>query len=105
LEITLRHTTLGRTPLDELSARHRDLSLTKHNILKRQTTMPPVRFEPEIPVSQRPQTYALGRAVTGIGWFPYSGTIILQRPVNLTATWRFLFAACELIHVYTHVRG
>jgi len=26
-EITLRHTTLGRTPLDEWSARHRDLYL------------------------------------------------------------------------------
>jgi hypothetical protein len=30
--ITLWHTTLGRTPLDEWSARHRDLYLTKHNI-------------------------------------------------------------------------
>ena len=29
--ITLRHTTLGRTPLDEWSARRRDLYLTKHN--------------------------------------------------------------------------
>jgi hypothetical protein len=29
--ITLRHTTLGRTPLDEWSARHRDLYLTTHN--------------------------------------------------------------------------
>jgi hypothetical protein len=30
--ITLRHTTLGRTPLDEWSARRRDLYLTTHNI-------------------------------------------------------------------------
>jgi hypothetical protein len=29
--ITLRHTTLGRTPLDEWSARRRDLYLTTHN--------------------------------------------------------------------------
>ena len=29
--ITLRHTTLGRTPLDEVSARPRDLYLTTHN--------------------------------------------------------------------------
>ena len=29
--ITLRHTTLGRTPLDEGSARRRDLYLTTHN--------------------------------------------------------------------------
>jgi hypothetical protein len=39
--ITLfRHTTLDRTPLDEGSARRRDLYLTTHNIHKRQTSMP-----------------------------------------------------------------
>jgi hypothetical protein len=50
--ITLRHTTLGRTPLDEESARRSDLYLTTHNTHKRQTSMPP--FEPTIPVSERP---------------------------------------------------
>jgi hypothetical protein len=34
-KITLRHTTLGRTPLDECSARRRDLYLTTHNAHKR----------------------------------------------------------------------
>jgi hypothetical protein len=34
--ITLRHTTLGRTPLDERSARRRDLYLTKHDTHNRQ---------------------------------------------------------------------
>jgi hypothetical protein len=29
--IILRHTTIGKTPLDEWSARHRDLHLTTHN--------------------------------------------------------------------------
>jgi hypothetical protein len=29
--------------------------------------MPPVRFEPTIPASARPQTYALNRTATGIG--------------------------------------
>ena len=33
--ITLRHTTVGRTPLDEWSARRRDLYLTTHNTLNR----------------------------------------------------------------------
>jgi hypothetical protein len=33
--IMLRHTTLGRTPLDELSARRRDLYLTTHNTHKK----------------------------------------------------------------------
>jgi hypothetical protein len=38
--ITLRHTTLGRTSLDELSARRRDLYRTTHNAHKGQTAMP-----------------------------------------------------------------
>jgi len=40
--ITFRHTTLGRTPLDEWSPRCRDcyLSHMTHNIYKRQTFMP-----------------------------------------------------------------
>jgi len=33
--ITLRHTTIGRTPLGEWSSRHRDLCLTTHNTHKR----------------------------------------------------------------------
>jgi hypothetical protein len=37
--ITLRHTTLGRTPLDEWLARRRDLYLTTHNTHNRQTSM------------------------------------------------------------------
>ena len=39
--ITLfRHTTLGKTPLDEGPARRRDLNLTTHNTHNRQTSMP-----------------------------------------------------------------
>jgi hypothetical protein len=64
---TFRHTTIGRTPLDEGPARRRDLYLTTHNTHNRQTSMPPAGFEPIIPVSERPQTRALDRAATGIG--------------------------------------
>jgi hypothetical protein len=63
--IKLRHTTLGRTTLDDSSVRHRDLSLTPHNTHKRQISMPPVGFEPAIPASERQQTYSLDRAATG----------------------------------------
>jgi hypothetical protein len=35
-----RHTTVGRTPLDEGPACRRDLYLTTHNTYKRQTSMP-----------------------------------------------------------------
>jgi hypothetical protein len=67
LDHALTHTTVGRTPLDEGSARRRDLYLTTHNTHKRQTSMPQLGFEPTIPASARPQTYAVDRAVTGIG--------------------------------------
>ena len=64
-------TTFGRTPLDEGSARRRDLCLTKHSTHKRQTSMPSVGFKPTIPASERPQTYASERAATGIGKYIY----------------------------------
>ena len=62
-----KKTTVGRTSLDELSARLRDLYLTTHNNHNRQTSMPPVGFEPTISAGERPQTYALDRAATGTG--------------------------------------
>jgi hypothetical protein len=40
----LRHTTVGRTPLNEGPARRRDLYRTTHNTHKRQPSMPPVGF-------------------------------------------------------------
>jgi hypothetical protein len=48
LDHTQRRTTVGRSPLDEWLARHRDLYLTTHNTHNRQTSMPPVGFEPTI---------------------------------------------------------
>jgi hypothetical protein len=65
----LRQTTVGRTPLDEGPARRRDLYLTTHNTHKRQTSIPPVGFEPTILVSERTKTHALERMATGIGNF------------------------------------
>ena len=44
--ITLRRTTLDRTPLDEWSAPRRDLYLTTHNTHKELTCMPTAGFEP-----------------------------------------------------------
>jgi hypothetical protein len=40
---------------------------TTYNTHKRQTSMPPVEFEPTILASERPQTHALERTATGIG--------------------------------------
>ena len=61
--------TLGKTPLDEWSARRTDLYLTTNNTHKRQTSMPPGGFEPAIAANKRPQTHASDRAATGIGHF------------------------------------
>ena len=61
-------TTVGRTYLDKWSARSRDLYLTTYNSHNRQTSMHPVGFEPTISASERPQSYALDRAATEIGW-------------------------------------
>ena len=69
---TQRRIIVGRTPLDEWSAPRRDLYLTTHNTHNRQTSMPPVGFEPTISAGERPQTYALDRAATGTGITQYT---------------------------------
>jgi hypothetical protein len=59
--------TLGRTPLDEGSARRRNLYLTTYNTHERQTAIIPAGFEPTIAESEGPQTHALDRVATRIG--------------------------------------
>jgi hypothetical protein len=73
---TQLHITLGRTPLNEWSARRRDLYLTTHNAHNRQTAMVPAWLEPTIPASKRPQIHALDRAATGICNVRVSATIL-----------------------------
>jgi len=53
LDHTQRRSTVGRTPLDERSARRRDLYLTTHDTYNRQISMPPVGFEPKISAGER----------------------------------------------------
>ena len=62
---SIRHSTVGRIPMDEWSARRRDLYLITHNTHNRQTYMLPVEFETTVAASERPQTYDLDRAATG----------------------------------------
>jgi hypothetical protein len=80
--ITLRNTTVCRTPLDEGSARRRDLYLTTHNIHKKSTSMRAVGFDPTIPASARPQTYALDSAVIGIGEIAHKFSKLLRRLIS-----------------------
>jgi len=67
LHHTQRRNTVGRTPLAGWSVPRRDLYLTTYNTRNRQTSMPPVGSEPTISAGERPQTYALDHAATGIG--------------------------------------
>ena len=55
LDHTRRRSTVGRTPLDEWSARRSDLYLTTHDNHNRQISMPTVGFEPKISAGERHQ--------------------------------------------------
>jgi len=54
LDHTQRRTKVCSTPLDEWSARRRDLYLTTHSTHNRQISMPPVGYEPTISAGERP---------------------------------------------------
>jgi hypothetical protein len=66
---TERRTTVGRTPLNEWSARRRDLYMTIHNTHNRHPC-PPRDSNPEF--QQAPQTYVLDRAASGTGLQPFT---------------------------------
>jgi len=59
--------TPGWAPLDDGSAHRTDLYLTTHNTHIRHAFITTAQFEPAIPASERPQTYACDREATGIG--------------------------------------
>jgi len=61
LDHTQWRTTVSRNPLDEWSARRRDLYLTKHDTHNRQISMSPVIFEPTISADERAQAAHLLR--------------------------------------------
>ena len=67
LDHTQRRSTVGRSPLDEWSARRRDLYLTTHDTHNRQISMPPVGFEPMISAGERPAAAHLLRSWV---WIP-----------------------------------
>jgi len=114
LNHTQRHTTVGRTPLDEWSARRRDLYLTSHNT---QTSTPPMGFEAIMSADERPQTYALDRAATGTGrlvfiiaensslrgtnWILYKSLSLIFKRLHVDSSWQLLGPG---IHSYCKLR-
>ena len=67
LDHTQRRATVGRTPLDEWSARRRDLYLTTHNTHKDKHPCLRRDSNPQTQQASWPQTYALDRATIGTG--------------------------------------
>ena len=99
------HNTLGRTSLDEWSVRHRELYLTTHKTYKRQTSMPPAAFEATIPAKERPQTHALDRAATGIGWSSYVYRYIICGLLTfLEINNAFWHTCCVCVSVWVYVQ-
>ena len=97
-----QRTTVGRTPLDKWSARCRDLYLTTHNT-HRQTSMPPVGFEPTISAGERPQPYTLDHAATGTGktpWYIMEKHTFTFNLCTLISEFRYLFTI--IVHYYLH---
>ena len=64
-----RRTTLGRTSLDEWSARRTDLYLTTHNTHNGHPSKPRTGFEPTISAGEGLQNHALDRTAIWIGVF------------------------------------
>jgi hypothetical protein len=65
LDHTQRRITVGRTPLDEWSARRRDVYDTQHS--QQTGILAPLGFETKISEGKWPQTYAIDRTATGTG--------------------------------------
>jgi hypothetical protein len=97
--ITLRHTTLVRTPLGEGSARRKDL--TTHNTHKKHTPMTPTGFEPAIPASKRVQIHVLNRVAIGIGLLPLPQVQIYSTRTQTASTHVLPFGSETKFH--THI--
>jgi hypothetical protein len=99
---TQTHNTVGRTPLDELSARRRDIYLTTHNTHKRQTSIPPAGFEPTIPASELPQTARpLGSACSKYYCFTVQGPTTIGTSVA-HARWATVTSVCVFMLSFCH---
>ena len=94
LDHTQRRATVGRTPLDELSARRRDLYLTTQDTHNRQKSMPPVGFEPTISAGERP-AYSLFI-------FSISAIMLVLNPLNPELN-PICYLLALLAHHFLHV--
>ena len=89
--IILRHITLGRIPLDEWSAKHRDLYVITHNTHKRQTLMPPRGIR----TSNPSEGVAAIRAATEIGRLQVIPIDKLKTDKQMKGTVRRRYQNCQ----------
>ena len=88
LDHTQRRSTVGRTPLDEWSARRRDLYLTTHDNHNRQISMPLVGFERKISAGERLQVARLLRKYFSIQCSLFSKrTLFWKVPMLFPLVW------------------
>jgi hypothetical protein len=74
-------------PLDERSARRRDVYLTTHNIHNRQTSMPPTEFESTFAASERSLTCTLDCAATEVGENVFLPTLTIYTQARIKGPW------------------
>ena len=98
LDHTQLHPTVGRTSLDEESARRRGLCLTTHDIHKRQASMHSEGFEPAFPPSGlRPlghwdrHSVALPLMIHVVFSFNLSGCIFLTLATKCVRSFNLIF--------------
>jgi len=96
--ITLRHTTLGKTPLDEWSVRRRDLYLTAHNTHKRRDIhASPRDSNPQSQrASERPQTHALALKASETGSYRYESANSQVQYLSLSSATLFYLPSAFL---------
>ena len=81
------HTTLGKNPLHEESARCRNIYLPTYSIPTRQTSMLPAGFESAVLAKERLQTHALVRATTGIDVDHFMAVVWLGESCSSLFVW------------------
>ena len=101
--VTLRHTTHGRTPLDELSARCRNLYLTTQNTHKRQTSHAPGEIRTRNPTKRVTANPLLRRR----GQWDRQANVMytVSGPTNCTINNKQSPAIYALLHVSNSTRS
>ena len=82
-EVSRSHTTMPRSRYDSSG---RVISTSQRSLPDntQQTSMAPVGFEPTVSAGERPQTYALDRAATGIGILSYQDSLLKNKRICKT---------------------